>query len=236
MEIYPANDVATQIVPNIKDTQRNMPNAYHTTTTKDHKQISICIPTVEIQNLIMQLSVTRLARPVSSDDISERDRAFTSEEAQHASDELLANKRFVATRRELNNLKEVRRELESKIAKMQVMFVVSACYFRAPSGARNSAAQPVSWIPHGLFCQVCPSLLELRGVRRSPRQPFVLRNVAHGKPPAHHGSSIDKRTRCPRPRRKEADAAGISSLVGRLRVALVGVLHKRLATPLPGTV
>lgn len=76
-------------------------------------------------------------------------------------------------------------------------------------------------------------MLELRGVRRSPRQPFVLRNVAHGKPPAHHGSSIDKRTRCLRPPRKEADAAGRSSLVGRLRVALVGVLHKRLPTPLP---
>lgn len=56
----------------------------------------------------------------SSDEAEERDRAYTNEEAQHVSEELHADKRFSAIRLEFNNLKEVRRDLESKIAKMQV--------------------------------------------------------------------------------------------------------------------
>eukprot|EP00903_Cladosiphon_okamuranus_P008105 g7812.t1 len=53
------------------------------------------------------------------DEAEETDRAFTNEEALHASEELHVDKRFAAIRLELNNLKEVRRDLESKIAKMQ---------------------------------------------------------------------------------------------------------------------
>lgn len=54
-----------------------------------------------------------------SDETDDRDRAYTNEEAQHAQDELLADKRFAKVRLEFNHLKEVRRDLESKIAKMQ---------------------------------------------------------------------------------------------------------------------
>lgn len=55
----------------------------------------------------------------------ERGRAYTSEEAQLAAEESQGGKRLAAVRLECESLKDVRRDLESKIAKMQVDLI---CY------------------------------------------------------------------------------------------------------------
>lgn len=50
----------------------------------------------------------------------DRGRAGTSEEAQLLAEESQSGKRLAAVRLECENLKDIRRDLESKVAKMQV--------------------------------------------------------------------------------------------------------------------
>lgn len=63
------------------------------------------------------------------DNAGERERAHAEGEAQHAADETLTNNRLTAIRLEFDNLNEVRRDLESKIAKMQARMVASFVHY-----------------------------------------------------------------------------------------------------------
>lgn len=75
-------------------------------------------------------------------DAGGKERAYTSGGTPNAGEETLVDKRFASIKLELENLKEVRRDLESKIAKMQVLSLLplSTCILDIPPQSGASAA------------------------------------------------------------------------------------------------